>query len=102
MFKEAICLAKPNIELNAEKTTAMLYTLTDKFLDRTELDEIKEVMRMTRLGQMLMDEGMELKETDSIKKLMKNMNLTIDQAMNALEVQADKREIYRKTITPDN
>ena len=75
MFKEAICLAKPNIELNAEKTTAMLYTLADKFLDRAELDEIKEVIRMTRLGQMLMDEGMELKETDSIKKLMKNMNL---------------------------
>ena len=102
MFKEAICLAKPNIELNAEKTTAMLYTLADKFLDRTELDEIKEVMSMTRLGQMLMDEGMELKETDSIKKLMKNMNLTIDQAMNALEVPTDKREKYRKTITPDN
>ena len=41
---------------------------------------------MTRLGQMLMDEGMEkgieLKETDSIKKLMKNMNWTIDQAVN--------------------
>ena len=102
MFKEAICLAKPNIELSAEKTTAMLYTLADKFLDRTELDEIKEVMRMTRLGQMLMDEGMELKETDSIKKLMKNMNWTIDQAMNALEVPEDKREKYRKTITPDN
>lgn len=102
MFKEAICLAKPNIELSAEKTTAMLYTLADKFLDRTELDEIKEVIRMTRLGQMLMDEGMELKETDSIKKLMKNMNLTIDQAMNALEVSEDKREKYRKTITPDN
>ena len=59
-------------------------------------------MRMTRLGQMLMDEGMKLKETDSIKKLMKNMNLTIDQAMNALEVPEDKREKYRKTITPDN
>ena len=57
---------------------------------------------MTRLGQMLMDEGMEIKETDSIKKLMKNMNLTIDQAMNALEVPEDKREKYRKTITPDN
>ena len=102
MFKEAICLAKPNIELNAEKTTAMLYTLTDKFLDRTELDEIKEVMRMTRLGQMLMDEGMELKETDSIKKLMKNMNWTIDQAMNALEVSEDKREKYRQSIAPNN
>lgn len=64
--------------------------------------KIKEVIRMTRLGQMLMDEGMELKETDSIKKLMKNMNWTIDQAMNALEVPEDKREKYRKTITPDN
>ena len=77
---------------------------------------------MNRLGQMLMDEGMEkgiekgieqgiekgiekgieLNQTDSIKKLMKNMNLTIDQAMNALEVPTDKREKYRKTITPDN
>ena len=80
----------------------MLYTLADKFLDKAELDKIKEVIRMTRLGQMLMDEGMELKETDSIKKLMKNMNWTIDQAMNALEVPEDKREKYRKTITPDN
>ena len=80
----------------------MLYTLADKFLDKAELDEIKEVIRMTRLGQMLMDEGMELKETDSIKKLMKNMNWTIDQAMNALEVPEDKREKYRKVIIPDN
>ena len=32
----------------------------------------------SNIRQMLMDEGMELKETDSIKKLMKNMNLTID------------------------
>ena len=77
----------------------MLYTLADKFLDKAELDEIKEVIRMTRLGQMLMDEGMELKETDSIKKLMKNMNWTIDQAMNALEVPEDKREKYRKAIS---
>ena len=80
----------------------MLYTLADKFLDKAELDEIKEVIRMTRLGQMLMDEGMELKETDSIKKLMKNMNWTIDQAMNALKVPEDKREKYRKAIIPDN
>ena len=80
----------------------MLYTLADKFLDKAELDEIKEVIRMTRLGQMLMDEGMELKETDSIKKLMKNMNLTIDQAMNALEISEDKREKYRQSIAPNN
>ena len=102
MFKEAIRLAKPNIELSAEKATAMLYTLADKFLDRAELDEIKEVMRMTRLGQMLQDEAIESTQTESIKNLMKNMNLTIDHAMNALEVPEDKREKYRKAIIPDN
>ena len=57
---------------------------------------------MNRLGQMLIDEGMEkgieLSLTDSVKKLMKNMSWTIDQAMNALEVPEDKREKYRKSI----
>ena len=61
---------------------------------------------MTRLGQMLMDEGMEkgieLNQTDSIKKLMKNMSWTIDQAMDVLEVPEDKREKYRKTIISNN
>ena len=106
MFKEAIRLTKSNNELTAEKTRAVLYTLADKFLEKTELDEIKEVLRMTRLGQMLMDEGMEkgmeLKETESIKKLMKNLNLTIDQAMNTLEVPEDKREKYRQIIISNN
>lgn len=65
---------------------------------------------MNRLGQMLIDEGMEkgiekgieLNQTDSIKKLMKNMNLTIEQAMNTLEVPENKREKYRKTIVTNN
>ena len=61
---------------------------------------------MNRLEQMLIDEGMEkgieLSLTDSIKKLMKNMNLTIEQAMNALEVPEDKREKYRQIIISNN
>ncbi|MSD17540.1 hypothetical protein GKE72_16105, partial [Eubacterium ramulus] len=72
------------------------------FLSKTELDEIKEVMSMTRLGQMLMDEGMEkgieLTQTASIKKLMKNMGWTIDQAMEALDIPEEKREKYRQEI----
>lgn len=106
LFKEAISLAKPNMELSAEKATAMLYTLADKFLDKAELDEIKEVMRMTRLGQMLMDEGIkkgvELTQTEDIKNLMKNLKFTIDQAMNTLEVPEDKREKYRQIISSNN
>ena len=61
---------------------------------------------MNRLEQMLIDEGMEkrieLSLTDSIKKLMKNANLTIEQAMNALEVPEDKREKYRQIIISNN
>ena len=61
---------------------------------------------MNRLEQMLIDEGMEkgieLSLTDSIKKLMKNANLTIEQAMNALEVPEDKREKYRQIISSNN
>ena len=61
---------------------------------------------MNRLGQMLIDEGMEkgmeLSHINSIKKLMKNMNWTIDQAMDVLEVPEDKHEKYRKTIISNN
>ena len=106
MFKEAIRLAKPSTELNAEKATAMLYTLADKFLSKAELDEIKEVMRMTRLGQMLVDEGiekgMEQSTTESIINLMESTHWTIEQAMEALKVPEDKREKYRQTIEQNN
>ena len=58
-IKEAVILSKKKRGLTAEKTMAMLYTLAAKFLDSKDLDEIKEVISMTRLGQMLLDEGME-------------------------------------------
>ena len=61
---------------------------------------------MTRLGQMLMDEGIEkgveLTQTEDIKNLMKNLKFTIDQAMNTLEVTEDKREKYRQIISSNN
>ena len=102
MFKTAINLTKPSNELIAEKTRAILYALADKFLDKSDLDEIREVMRMTRLGQMLMDDGMEIKELENIKKLMKNTNWTIEQTMDMLEIPEEKRDKYRKTIVQNN
>ena len=61
---------------------------------------------MTRLGQMLIDEGIEkgveLTQTEDIKNLMKNLKFTIDQAMNTLEVPEDKREKYRQIIISNN
>ena len=61
---------------------------------------------MTRLGQMLIDEGIEkgveLTQTEDIKNLMKNLKFTIAQAMNTLEVPEDKREKYRQIISSNN
>lgn len=36
---------------------AVLYTFADKFLDKDDLSRVKEVIGMTRLGQMLFDDG---------------------------------------------
>ena len=58
-IKKAIIFAKPYTGITSEKVISMLYTLADKFLDNPELREIKEVVAMTRLGQMLFDDGME-------------------------------------------
>ena len=57
VIKEAIQIVKQEKQLTAEKTMAMLYTLADKFLSAVEVNEIKEVLAMTRLGQMLYDDG---------------------------------------------
>lgn len=56
-LKEAMLLAKTSNSVTAQKSMAILYTLADKFLDNCDLEEIKEVTSMTRLGQMLYDDG---------------------------------------------
>ena len=61
-IKEGILIAKEEHNDMADKVMAMLYTLADKFLDGIELDEIKEAMAMTRLGQMIMDDGIRIGE----------------------------------------
>ena len=69
-IKDAILLAKQTESLTAQNTIAILYTLADKFLNQMELQEIKEVVAMTRLGQMIFDDGVEQGiERGSLEKL---------------------------------
>lgn len=72
-IKEGILLTKQFKTITAEKTTAMLYALADKFLTGDELVEIKEVLRMTRLGQMLVEEGREEGHEESSAEIILNM-----------------------------
>ena len=61
-IKIAILLAKQDTRVTAEKTVAILYTMADKFLQGSDLEEIKEVVAMTRLGQMIYDDGLKVGE----------------------------------------
>ena len=58
-IKMAILFAKQGDTVTAEKTIAILYTLADKFLKGKELQEVREVVSMTRIGQMIYDDGVE-------------------------------------------
>lgn len=57
IWLKKILIAKQCKTTTSEKVTAMIYTLADKFLTGTELEEIKEAIRVTRLGEMLMEDG---------------------------------------------
>ena len=50
------CTALPAWEM--EKLEAVIYAMADKFLESMDMEEIKEDMRMTKLGQMLLNEGL--------------------------------------------
>ena len=43
--------------MELEKMQAVLYTLADKFLNETELSRVKEMIAMTKLGEMLVEDG---------------------------------------------
>lgn len=76
----------------------MLYTLADKFLDGEDLNEIKEAVIMTRLGQMIMDDGRK-KGRKSGEKQMAALYEKLESASRVTEyLKACKDENYRKKL----
>ncbi len=57
IIKNAVLLIKPYNHMSAQKALAMVYALADKFLEGEDLSEIKEDVAMTKLGQMIYDDG---------------------------------------------
>ena len=56
--------------VNVEKIEAVVYAMAEKFLESESLDEVKEVLGMTRLGQMLFNDGVESAKTEIAKNLL--------------------------------
>lgn len=93
VIKEAIQIVKQEKQLTAEKTMAMLYTLADKFLSAGELNEIKEVLAMTRLGQMLYDDGVK----KGMERGREEGQEQLTELMNRL-IEADRLDDLKKVV----
>ena len=59
---------------------SVLYALAMKVLNEKEIREVKEMMRMTLLGQLLMEDGMELGEFKTMLELVQDGVLTMAEA----------------------
>ncbi len=68
-----------------EKCQAILYTFASKFLDDKDLADIKEALRMTRLGALLFEDGRIEGEAIGIIKFAKKMQYNDEQIVGYLQ-----------------
>lgn len=97
-IKEGIFLEKQFTTVTAEKTTAMLYALADKFLKGSELEEIKGVLRMTRLGQMLVEEGRAEERGEIIRNMLSKNQFSFEEIAELAGVTVEKVEEIQKEV----
>ena len=95
---ESIKLRKTQKSITAEKTMAMLYTLADKFLTGNDLEEVKEAVAMTRIGQMIFDDGV-VRGREEERRLMSALISKLLQAKRLDDLQrAAEDEEYRERL----
>lgn len=75
-----------------EKIESVVYAMAEKFLENIEMDEIREMMKMTRLGQMLRAEE---RYQNLISKILRKIqkNCTVPEIADMLE---EDEEIVQK------
>lgn len=55
--------------IDKEKIEAVMYAMAEKFLDEMDLEEIKEDLKMWKIGKILVDEG----RNEATQKIIRNM-----------------------------
>lgn len=70
---------------------SMLYAFADKFLDGKDLEKVKEEISMTKLGEMLVEDGRKQGIQEGIKKN------SLDTAIKAIEIGLDNEAIKKLT-----
>lgn len=71
-----------------QKIEAVIYAMADKFLDFADMEDVKEAVRMTRLGQLLLEEGIEKGMKEGIKTGEQEAKL--NNARNLLDILDEK------------
>ena len=85
------------IEVELEKMQAVLYTLADKFLNETELSRVKEMIAMTKLGEMLVEDGIEKGIVETCRELGVSFDETAKKIKQRFGIsEKEAREIVRK------
>ncbi len=83
----------PITQLELEKMQAVLYTFADKFLDKTKLAKVREVIKMTLLGEMLVNDGIELGREQALQvviEICEELGLTFEQTVEKVITRFDK------------
>ena len=76
---------------------AVLYTLADKFLNETELIRVKEMIAMTKLGEMLVEDGIEKGIVETCRELGVSFDETIKKIKQRFDIsEKEAREIVNK------
>ncbi|MBS6677420.1 MAG: hypothetical protein KH330_06740 [Clostridiales bacterium] len=86
----------PEIEIG--KMQAVLYAFANKFLSAGELEEIKEAIAMTKLGEMLFDDGVKAGEKKGEEKMSRLTIRLLDEKRYGDLERAVKDQEYREKL----
>lgn len=87
--------------MERNKIETVLYVMADKFLKAAEKIEFKEAIRMTELGQMLVNEGIEQGIQQGIQRGIEQEKLKIAKKLIGIldeETIAEQTELPLKTV----
>ena len=90
-----------HLPIDKEKIEAVMYAMAEKFLDEMDLEEIKEDLKMWKIGKILVDEGRNeatqkiirnMKDKFSVEQIAEVTDMSIKEREDILQSQAEYRE----------
>lgn len=86
-------IASTEQNLDVDKIESVMYAMAEKFLDSVSLEELKEAVGMTRLGQMLVNDGIEQGRKEGKIEIARELLDVLDD-----EVIAEKTGLPLETV----